>query len=277
MNLVNESALLAARRGKRVVTRAEFEDARDKILMGAERRTLIMTEEEKRLTAFHEAGHALVSVSMPASTPIHKATIIPRGRALGMVQSLPERDQISQSYEQLIAMLAMSMGGRVAEELVFGKDKVTSGAAGDIQQVTKIARAMVTRLGFSDKLGPLRYTENEEEVFLGHSVTQRKNVSEATAKIIDEEIRTLIENAEGRARRILTEHLEELHRLAKGLLEFETLSADEIRRIIRGEKIVRDAGGPMEEPAKPSGRRSSVPPSGKTAAGGLEPEPQPGG
>src|SRR5271156_4092070 len=147
MNLVNESALLAARRGKRVVTRQEFEDARDKIMMGAERRTLIMTEQEKRLTAFHEAGHALVSVSMPASTPIHKATIIPRGRALGMVQSLPERDQISQSFEQLISMLAMAMGGRVAEELVFGKGKVTSGAAGDIQQVTKIARAMVTRLG----------------------------------------------------------------------------------------------------------------------------------
>src|SRR5580700_5306872 len=170
MNLVNESALLAARRGKRVVTRQEFEDSRDKIMMGAERRTLIMTEEEKRLTAYHEAGHALVSVSMPASTPIHKATIIPRGRALGMVQSLPERDQISQSYEQLTAMLAMSMGGRVAEELVFGKEKVTSGAASDIQQVTKIARAMVTRLGFSDKLGTVMYGENQEEVFLGYSM-----------------------------------------------------------------------------------------------------------
>ena len=195
MNLVNESALLAARRGKRVVTRQEFEDARDKIMMGAERRTLMMTEEEKKLTAYHEAGHALVSVSMPASTPIHKATIIPRGRALGMVQSLPERDQISQSYEQLISMLAMSMGGRVAEELVFGKDKVTSGAAGDIQQVTKIARAMVTRLGFSEKLGTVMYGENQEEVFLGYSMGRQQNISEETAKTIDEEVRRLVHEA----------------------------------------------------------------------------------
>ena len=193
MNLVNEAALLAARRGKRVVTRQEFEDSRDKIMMGAERRTLIMTEEEKRLTAYHEAGHALVSVTMPASTPIHKATIIPRGRALGMVQSLPERDQISQSYEQLISMLAMAMGGRVAEELMFGKDKVTSGAAGDIQQVTKIARAMVTRLGFSDKLGTVMYGENQDEVFLGYSLGRQQNISEATAETIDQEVRRLVQ------------------------------------------------------------------------------------
>src|SRR5471032_942180 len=193
MNLVNESALLAARRGKRVVTRQEFEDSRDKIMMGAERRTLIMTEQEKRLTAYHEAGHALVSVTMPASTPIHKATIIPRGRALGMVQSLPERDQISQSFEQLTALLAMSMGGRVAEELVFGKDKVTSGAASDIQQVTKIARAMVTRLGFSEKLGTVMYGENQEEVFLGYSMGRTQNISEATANTIDAEVRRLVQ------------------------------------------------------------------------------------
>src|SRR4051794_24117669 len=195
MNFVNEAALLAARRGKRVVTRQEFEDSRDKIMMGAERRTLMMTEEEKRLTAYHEAGHALVSLSMPASTPIHKATIIPRGRALGMVQSLPERDQISQSYEQLISMLAMAMGGRVAEELVFGKDKVTSGAAGDIQQVTKIARAMVTRLGFSEKLGTVMYGENQDEVFLGYTMGRQQNISEETAKTIDEEVRRLIHEA----------------------------------------------------------------------------------
>src|SRR5580698_4420072 len=193
MNLVNEAALLAARRGKRVVTRQEFEDSRDKIMMGAERRTLIMTEQEKRLTAYHEAGHALVSVSMPASTPIHKATIIPRGRALGMVQSLPERDQISQSFEELIAMLAMAMGGRVAEELMFGKDKVTSGAAGDIQQVTKIARAMVTRLGFSPKLGTVMYGENQDEVFLGYSLGRQQNISEATAETIDQEVRRLVQ------------------------------------------------------------------------------------
>ena len=215
MNLVNEAALLAARRGKRVVTRQEFEDSRDKIMMGAERRTLIMTEEEKRLTAYHEAGHALVSVSMPASTPIHKATIIPRGRALGMVQSLPERDQISQSYEQLIAMLAMSMGGRVAEELVFGKDKVTSGAAGDIQQVTKIARAMVTRLGFSDKLGTVMYGENQDEVFLGYSLGRQQNISEATAETIDQEVRRLVHEAHDTATRILTERRADLETLAE--------------------------------------------------------------
>src|SRR6202162_4890121 len=179
MNLVNEAALLAARPGTRVEPRAEFEDARDKILMGAERRTLMMTEEEKKLTAYHEAGHALVSVSMPASVPIHKATIIPRGRSLGMVQSLPERDQISQSFEQLTALLAMSMGGRVAAEIVFGEEKVTSGAASDIQQVTKIARAMVTRLGFSEKLGTVMYGENQEEVFLGYSMGRQQKISEA--------------------------------------------------------------------------------------------------
>ena len=216
MNLVNEAALLAARRGKRVVTRQEFEDSRDKIMMGAERRTLIMTEDEKRLTAFHEAGHALVSVSMPASTPIHKATIIPRGRALGMVQSLPERDQISQSYEQLIAMLAMSMGGRVAEELIFGKDKVTSGAAGDIQQVTKIARAMVTRLGFSDKLGTVMYGENQDEVFLGYSLGRQQNISEATAETIDQEVRRLVQEAHDTATRVLTERRADLETLGVG-------------------------------------------------------------
>ena len=176
-----------------------------------------MTEEEKRLTAYHEAGHALVSVSMPASTPIHKATIIPRGRALGMVQSLPERDQISQSFEQLIAMLAMSMGGRVAEELIFGKDKVTSGAAGDIQQVTKIARAMVTRLGFSDKLGTVMYGENQDEVFLGYSLGRQQNISEATAETIDQEVRRLVLEAHETATRILTERRTDLQTLAEGL------------------------------------------------------------
>ena len=242
MNLVNEAALLAARRGKRVVTRQEFEDSRDKIMMGAERRTLIMTEEEKRLTAYHEAGHALVSVSMPASTPIHKATIIPRGRALGMVQSLPERDQISQSYEQLIAMLAMSMGGRVAEELIFGKEKVTSGAAGDIQQVTKIARAMVTRLGFSEKLGTVMYGENQDEVFLGYSLGRQQNISEATAETIDQEVRRLVQEAHDTATRILTERRADLETLSKGLMEFETLTGDEIVGLLQGVKPMREFG-----------------------------------
>jgi cell division protease FtsH len=274
-NLVNEAALMAARRGKRSVTMAEFEQAKDKVLMGAERRSMVMTEEEKSLTAYHEGGHALVMLYAEGHEPLHKVTIIPRGRALGITMFLPERDKYSQSKMELDAMMTSLFGGRVAEELIFGAEKVTTGAADDIRRATNLARRMVTEFGFSEKLGPLRYSENEEEVFLGHSVTQRKNVSEATAKIIDEEIRRLIETAEQGARRILTEHIEELHRLAKGLLEFETLSADEIRKVIRGEKIVRDAGGPMEEPARTPGRRSSVPPTGK-AAGGLEPEPQPG-
>jgi cell division protease FtsH len=275
MNLVNESALLAARRGKRVVTKAEFEDARDKIMMGAERRTLMMTEEEKQLTAYHEAGHALVSITMPASTPIHKATIIPRGRALGMVQSLPERDQISQSYEQLVSMLAMAMGGRVAEELVFGKDKVTSGAAGDIQQVTKIARAMVTRLGFSEKLGTVMYGENQEEVFLGYSMGRTQNISEETAKTIDEEVRRLVHEAHENATRILTERRADLETLAKGLMEFETLTGDEIVGLLQGVRPVRDAGDKEPPPAP----RAAVPATGKPRAygpeaGGLAPQPQ---
>jgi cell division protease FtsH len=210
--------------------------------------------------------------------PLHKVTIIPRGRALGVTIALPEQDRYSYSKVELEASVAMMFGGRVAEEIIFGKEKVTTGASNDIKQATGLARRMVTEFGFSDKLGPLRYSENEEEVFLGHSVTQRKNVSEATAKVIDEEIRRIVEEAETRARGIITEHLEELHAIAKGLLEFETLSADEIKRIIRGEKIVRDTGGPAEDPQRQTAPRprSSVPPTGK-AAGGFEPEPQPGG
>ncbi len=278
MNLVNESALLAARRGKRVVTRLEFEDSRDKILMGAERRTLMMTDEEKALTAYHEAGHALVSINMPASVPIHKATIIPRGRALGMVQSLPERDQISQSFEQLTSMLAMSMGGRVAEELVFGKDKVTSGAASDIQQVTKIARAMVTRLGFSEKLGTVMYGENQEEVFLGYSMGRQQNISEATAETIDSEVRRLVQQGHDDARRILTEKRAQLEVLAKGLIEFETLSGEEILALVNeGRQPVRDIDEPPQKPtgAVPSaGTGRNRPNQGPEAAGGLEPQPQ---
>jgi cell division protease FtsH len=277
-NLVNEAALMAARKGKRSVTMSEFEMAKDKVMMGAERRSMVMTEEEKTLTAYHEGGHALLMLYVEGHDPLHKVTIIPRGRALGLTMFLPERDKYSQSRMELEAMITSLFGGRVAEELVFGAQKVTTGASDDIRRATGLARRMVTEFGFSEKLGPLRYSDNEEEVFLGHSVTQRKNVSEATAKVIDEEIRVLVEAGEARARQMLTEHLDELHALAKGLLEFETLSADEIRRIIRGEKIVRDTGGPVEPPAAPSpGRRSSVPPAGQKPAGGFEPEPQPGG
>ena len=276
-NLVNEAALMAARKGKRSVSMNEFEQAKDKVMMGAERRSMVMTEDEKKLTAYHEGGHALVMLYAEGHEPLHKVTIIPRGRALGITMFLPERDKYSQSKLELGAMMASLFGGRVAEEMIFGSEKVTTGAADDIRRATNLARRMVTEFGFSDKLGPLRYSENEEEVFLGHSVTQRKNMSDATAKLIDEEIRRIVEEGERKARQILTEHLDELHALAKGLLEFETLSVDEIRRIIRGEKIVRDTGGPAEEPRPTTpGRRSSVPPTGK-AAGGFEPEPQPGG
>ncbi|MDB9704550.1 ATP-dependent zinc metalloprotease FtsH, partial [Rhodospirillales bacterium] len=202
-NLVNEAALLAARKSKRVVTMEDFEEAKDKVMMGAERRSMVMTEDEKKLTAYHEAGHALVSIFMPKTDPLHKVTIIPRGRALGLTMSLPERDQLSQSERQLLSLLAVMFGGRLAEELIFGKENITTGAGNDIQQATSIARRMVTEFGFSDKLGRLRYADNEEEVFLGHSVSRQKNVSDATAKLIDEEVRRLIEDAEAEARRIL--------------------------------------------------------------------------
>src|SRR5271154_4423 len=260
-NLVNEAALMAARIGRRVVTMAEFEAAKDKVMMGAERRSMVMTDEDKRLTAYHEAGHALVMLHAKGHEPLHKVTIIPRGRALGVTMWLPERDRYSVSKTELEAKLASMFGGRVAEELIFGVESVTTGASDDIRQATNLARRMVTEFGFSDKLGPLRYSENEEEVFLGHSVTQRKNVSDATAKVIDDEIRRIVDEGERTARGILTSHLEELHLLAKGLLEYETLSADEIRRLIKGERIVRDtsASGPVQDEPRP-GRRSSVPP-----------------
>ena len=275
-NLVNEAALMAARRGKRSVTMSEFEMAKDKVMMGAERRSMVMTEDEKKLTAYHEAGHALCMLYAEGHEPLHKVTIIPRGRALGVTMFLPERDKYSQSKMEIKPMLASLFGGRIAEELIFGTERVTTGAADDIRRATHLARRMVTEFGFSEKLGPLRYAENEEEVFLGHSVTQRKNVSEATAKVIDEEIRRIVEDGEETAREILTAHLDELHALAKGLLEFETLSADEIRRIIRGEKIVRENRRRRRKTmTRRSGRRSSVPPAGRPT--GLEPEPQPGG
>jgi cell division protease FtsH len=274
-NLVNEAALMAARKGKRSVAMSEFEQAKDKVMMGAERRSMVMTEDEKKLTAYHEAGHALCMLYAEGHEPLHKVTIIPRGRALGITMFLPERDKYSQSKLEIKAMLASLFGGRIAEELIFGPDKVTTGAADDIRRATGLARRMVTEFGFSEKLGPLRYAENEEEVFLGHSVTQRKNVSDATAKIIDEEIRRVIDEGERTAREILTARLDELHALAKGLLEYETLSAEEIRRIIKGERIVREStAGPATTDELRPGRRSSVPPSGRPT--GLEPEPQPG-
>jgi cell division protease FtsH len=270
-NLVNEAALLAARTGRRTVGMAEFEAAKDKVMMGAERRSLVMSEDEKRMTAYHEAGHALVAMHEPECDPVHKATIIPRGRALGLVMSLPAGDRYSKHKSKMKAELAMAMGGRVAEEIVFGADKVSNGASGDIKMATNQARMMVTEWGMSDKLGMVAYGENSQEVFLGHSVTQSKNISEETARLIDAEIRGIIDGAYGRAKQILTDNREELERLAKGLLEHETLSGDEIRMVLRGEPVVRNR---PDEPA-PAGR-GSVPSSGRTSrpdAGGFSPAP----
>ncbi len=275
-NLVNEAALLAARKGRRLVTMSEFESAKDKVMMGAERRSMVMSDNEKRLTAYHESGHALVAAFVEASDPIHKATIIPRGRALGMVMRLPENDRISVSREKLEGDIAVAMGGRIAEELIFGREKVTSGAAQDIEMATRMARTMVTKLGMSDALGPLSYSENEEEVFLGHSVQRTQNVSEKTAEMIDSEIRRIVEEGYQRARNILESKLENLHVLAKTLLEYETLTGDEINRLLRGEALNRP------EPVADEPAASAVPTTGsgsrkpRPSPGGLEPRPQPG-
>ncbi len=274
MNLVNEAALMAARRGKRIVTMAEFEDSKDKIMMGAERRTLVMTEGEKQLTAYHEGGHAIVALNVPATDPVHKATIIPRGRALGMVMQLPERDKLSMSYEQMMSRLAVLMGGRVSEEIIFGEDKVTSGAQSDIEQATKLARAMVTRWGFSKELGTVMYGENEQEVFLGYSMGRQQSVSEETSQKIDAEVRRLVESGLSEARRILTEKRQDLETLAKGLIEYETLSGDEILGLLKGVPPVRDTGDstPPRTAAVPTtGRNRPAPP--EPDAGGLEPQP----
>src|SRR5438093_5343571 len=222
-NLVNEAALMAARRNKRMVTQQEFEDAKDKVMMGAERKSLIMTEEEKMLTAYHEGGHAIVALNVKATDPVHKATIIPRGRALGMVMQLPERDKLSMSREQMTSRLAIMMGGRVAEELIFGREKVTSGAASDIEQATKLARMMVTRWGLSDELGTVAYGENQDEVFLGYQVARQQNVTAATSRTLDSEIRRLVEAGYAEAQRILEGKRGHREALAKALLASETL------------------------------------------------------
>ncbi len=274
MNLVNEAALMAARRGKRIVTMTEFEDAKDKVMMGAERRSMVMSEDEKRLTAYHEAGHAIVALSVPASDPVHKATIIPRGRALGLVMRLPEGDRLSKRFIEFTSDLAVAMGGRVAEELVFGKENITSGASSDIEQATRMARAMVTRLGYSDELGTVAYGDNNDEVFLGMSMGRQRTVSESTAQTIDSEVRRLVQNGQEDARKILTEKRDGLETVAKALLEYETLTGDEIIGLLAGRQPVRDSSEP------PSAPRSStvVPTAGKSRrpdpdSGGLEPQP----
>jgi cell division protease FtsH len=231
-NLVNESALLAARKNKRVVTMSDVEEAKDKVMMGAERRSMVMTEDEKKLTAYHEGGHAIVALNEVVSDPIHKATIIPRGRALGMVMRLPERDQLSITREKMHSDIAVAMGGRIAEEIIFGHDKVTSGASSDIDMVTKMAKNMVTKWGMSKELGPIAFADNEEEVFLGRSVTQTQHMSEETAKKVDSEIKKIVDKGYKRAQSVLTDKIDDLHKLAKALLIHETLSGDEIRDLI---------------------------------------------
>jgi cell division protease FtsH len=261
-NLVNEAALVAARKNQNTVTMADLEEAKDKVMMGPERRSTVMTEKEKELTAYHEAGHALVGLTMPESDPLHKVTIIPRGRALGLTMSLPERDKYGYTKLEMESRLAMMYGGRIAEELIFGPDNVTTGAGGDIQQATGLARRMITEFGMSDKLGRVRYHSNQEEVFLGHSVAQQQNISEATAELIDSEVRRLIEEAEVKARKVLTNRMDDLHKLAKALLEYETLSGDEVNALLRGEKIRNDDGSvpPAAKPTAPvAAKKSSVP------------------
>ncbi|UTW60500.1 ATP-dependent zinc metalloprotease FtsH [Kordiimonas sp. SCSIO 12603] len=271
MNLVNEAALLAARRGKKIVAMQEFEDAKDKVMMGAERRSMVMTEEEKTMTAYHEGGHALVSLHCTHLDPIHKATIIPRGRALGMVMSLPERDEYSFRRQKMHDHLAMAMGGRVAEEIVFGYDEVSSGASGDIQSATDLARKMVTQWGMSDKLGPIQLAANEQEVFLGHSVSQQKNISEETAMLIDSEIKRFVDEGYERARKILTENRDQLNLIGEALLEYETLTGDELKALINGEEIRQAPKKPDNTPTVPPAASTGVP---TTGASHGEPQPE---
>ena len=248
-NIVNEAALLAARLGKKVVTMRELEAAKDKVMMGVERKSMVMSEEEKKMTAYHEGGHALVSLYEPASDPIHKATIIPRGRALGMVMRLPESDKISYKREKMMADLAVSMGGRVAEEIIFGYEKVSSGASSDIKYATSLARAMVTEWGLSDKVGPLFYGSDQQEVFLGYSMAQQgRHMSDEMARLIDNEIKMLVEGAHDKAKKVLTDHLDELHIIAKALLEYETLSGDEIKALLKGETIRKQDADAAKKP-----------------------------
>ena len=270
-NIVNESALLAARKNKKIVTMVDFEEAKDKVMMGSERRSLVMSQEEKELTAYHEGGHAIVALNQSASDPIHKATIIPRGRALGMVMRLPERDQLSLPREKMLADITVAMGGRVAEEIIFGDKKVTSGASSDIEMATKMARNMVTKFGMSEKLGPLQYGENEEEVFLGRSVQRHQNVSEETAKLIDSEIRRIVDSCYELSKKILNEKINDLHALAKGLIEYETLNGDEIITLLKDGRI--DRSNPEEEI---NNAGPSVPKSGKSSPIGpnFKPKPQ---
>ncbi len=276
-NLVNEAALLAARRSMRMVTQQEFEDAKDKVMMGAERRSMVMTEHEKKNTAYHEAGHVIVGLNVPEFDPLHKVTIIPRGRALGVTMNVPETDRHSYTRQYCVSRLAVLFGGREAEIAIFGDENVTNGATGDIQMATGLARKMVMEWGMSEKLGRVLYNSNEQEVFLGHSVTQSVNISEETARLVDEEVRRLIDDGEKTARQILIDKKDHLDTIAQGLLEYETLSGEEVMNLINGKPLQRD-----EPDDTPGGSHSVVPiagkskpkPGGEEPSGGMEPQPQ---
>ena len=261
-NLVNEAALLSARKGRTNVSMPEFEEAKDKVMMGSERRSMVMTEEERKLTAYHEAGHAVVAVYSPASDPIHKATIVPRGRALGMVMRLPEGDRVSMAKDKLYADLRVACGGRIAEEMIFGKDKVTTGASSDIRMVSDITRRMVTEWGLSDKLGFLAYEANEQEVFLGRSVSQQKNLSDKTASIVDTEIRRISDEVYGDAEKLLKKYSKQLKNVAEALLEYETLNGEQIQDLCKGLKMTftKKVEDNVESPkAKKPKKRAGIP------------------
>ncbi|NND65123.1 MAG: ATP-dependent zinc metalloprotease FtsH [Gammaproteobacteria bacterium] len=248
-NLANEAALFAARQNRKTVDMAQFEKAKDKIMMGAERRSMVMSEDEKKLTAYHEAGHAIVGLSVPDHDPVYKVTIIPRGRALGVTMFLPEQDRYSHSKQRLSSQIASLFGGRIAEELIFGADAVTTGASNDIERATQLARKMVTKWGLSEKLGPLTYGEDDEEVFLGRSVTQHKNVSDETAHVIDEEIRRIVDENYSQANDILTTNLDKLHAMADALIKYETIDEVQISAIMKGEEPDPPEGWGDEPPA----------------------------
>jgi cell division protease FtsH len=259
-NLVNEAALFAARANQRLVNMEQLEKAKDKILMGAERRSMVMSPEEKRMTAYHEAGHAIIGLSVPEHDPVYKVTIIPRGRALGVTQFLPEQDRYSMSKRRIESMITTLFGGRIAEELIFGRDAVTTGASNDIERATDLARNMVTKWGLSDRMGPLTYTEESGEVFLGRQVTQTKQVSDGTAHAIDEEVRQVIETNYNRARAILQEHIDRLHAFADALIKYETIDDSQIREIMAG-----------REPTPPEGWDSSGLGGGASGSSGTGP------
>jgi cell division protease FtsH len=278
-NLVNEAALLAARRNKRLVTQQEFEDSKDKVMMGAERRSMIMTEEEKLSTAYHEAGHALVNLLIPENDPLHKVTIIPRGRALGVTMSLPERDRLSASKKWCEARIAMMFGGRIAEQLIYGEDHLNTGASNDIMQATGMARRMVTEWGMSDKLGPLLYSDGQQEVFLGMQMGRQQSMSEATSRLIDEEIRRIVVTGENRAREVISANLDKLEAITQALMEFETLSGEEVGTLMRGEKIERKSDdestrGPLGSAVPSAGTGKTRPREEPGAGGAMEPQPQ---